>query len=71
MLARRPGLILLANGPVAGDPAAPFPWELVRPYERDLVADPRFAAEYGLVRIPLGDGTYLLAFARRAIRPAS
>lgn len=65
VLARRPDLILLANGPVAADPAAPFPWEQVRPYERDLVADPRFAAEYGLARIPLGDGTYLLAFARR------
>jgi arabinofuranosyltransferase len=65
VLARRPDLILLANGPVAAGPAAPFPWEQVRPYERDLVADPRFAAEYGLARIPLGDGTYLLAFARR------
>jgi len=65
VLSRRPDLILLANGPVADDPAAPFPWEQVRPYERDLVADPRFAAEYGLVRIPLEDGTWLLAFARR------
>jgi hypothetical protein len=71
VLARRPDLILLANGPVAADPAAPFPWELVRPYERDLVADPRFAAEYGLARIPLGDGTYLLAFAKRSTRPAA
>jgi len=65
VLSRRPDLILLANGPVVDDPAAPFPWEQVRPYERDLVADPRFTAEYGLVRIPLGDGTWLLAFARR------
>lgn len=65
VLSRRPDLILLANGPVVEDPAAPFPWEQVRPYERDLVADPRFTAEYGLVRIPLGDGTWLLAFARR------
>jgi arabinofuranosyltransferase len=65
VLSRRPDLILLANGPVVDDPAAPFPWEQVRPYERDLVADPRFAAEYGQVRIPLGDGTWLLAFARR------
>ena len=68
VLARRPDLILLANGPVVADPAAPFPWDRVRPYERDLVADPRFAAEYGLARIPLdGDGGrgYLLLFARR------
>jgi arabinofuranosyltransferase len=65
VLSRRPDLILLANGPVSADPAAPFPWEQVRPYERDLVADPRFAAGYGLARIPLGDGTYLLAFLRR------
>jgi arabinofuranosyltransferase len=65
ILSQRPDLILLANGPVAADPAAPFPWKQVRPYEQDLVRDPRFAAEYGLTRIPLGDGTWLLAFARR------
>ncbi|HYU33442.1 MAG TPA: hypothetical protein VEW48_14895 [Thermoanaerobaculia bacterium] len=65
VLSRRPDLILLANGPVAGDPAAPFPWESVRVYERDLVIDPRFRAEYGLVHIPLGGGRWLLAFARR------
>jgi hypothetical protein len=66
VLSRQPDLILLANGPVADAPAAPFPWEQVRPYERDLVMDPRFAAGYGLVHIPLGDGTWLLAFRRRA-----
>jgi hypothetical protein len=66
VLARRPDLILLANGPVADSPAAPFPWEQVRPYERDLVMDPRFAAGYGLVHVPLGDGTWLLVFRRRA-----
>ena len=61
----RPDLILLANAPVADDPAAAFPWESVRHYERDLVADPRFAAEYAFVRIPLGDRKWLLAFVRR------
>ena len=73
ILSQRPDLILLANGPVAADPAAPFPWEQVRPYERDLVRDPRFAAEYGLARIPLGDGTWLLAFLRKSgvRRPAT
>lgn len=65
VLSRRPDLIFLANVPVADHPAASFPWELVRRWERDLVADPRFRAEYGFVRIPLGEGRYLLGFARR------
>jgi hypothetical protein len=65
VLSLRPDLILLANAPVADDPAATFPWESVRHYEKDLVADPRFAAEYAFVRIPLGDRKWLLAFVRR------
>ncbi len=71
VLSRRPDLIILANGPVADDPAAGFPWDGIRLYERDLVADPRFRAEYGLARIPLGEGRYLLAFLRRIRRPAT
>lgn len=65
VLSRRPDLILLANAPVADHPGAPFPWKDVRHYEKDLVADPRFAAEYVFVHIPLGDGKWLLAFVRR------
>lgn len=65
VLSRKPDLIVLGNAPVADDPAAAFPWDLVRPYERDVVADPRFAAEYRLARIPVGDRRWLLAFVRR------
>src|SRR5262249_28703284 len=65
VLSLRPDLILLANAPVADVPDAAFPWESVRHYEKDLVADPRFAAEYAFVRIPLGDRKWLLAFVRR------
>lgn len=65
VLSRKPDLILLANAPVADVPDAAFPWESVRHYEKDLVADPRFAAEYALVRISLGDRKWLLAFVRR------
>jgi arabinofuranosyltransferase len=62
VLSRKPDLILLANGPVVEAPA-PFPWERVRPYERDLVADPRFRAGYRLVHLPLGPGAWLQIFA--------
>jgi arabinofuranosyltransferase len=62
VLSRKPDLILLANGPVVAEPG-PFPWDRVRPYERDLVADPRFRSGYRLVHLRLGPDAWLQIFA--------
>ena len=64
VLSRKPDLIFLANGPLVTRPEQPFPWQEVRVYEQDLLADPRFQAEYGLVAIPLRPGLFLQIFAR-------
>ncbi len=76
VLGRRPELVMLANGPTAAAPGAPFPWHLVRHYERDVAHSPRFRREYRLVNLRLASGRYLQLFARRdaagwlrAVRP--
>jgi hypothetical protein len=74
VLSRKPDLILLANGPVVDAPG-PFPWDRIRPYERDLVADPAFRSGYRLAHLPIGPRAYVQIFVRagflerRAIRP--
>ena len=65
VLDRKPDLILLANGSVVPRPMAYFPWHELRPYERDLVADPRFARQYILTQFPLASGGFVQVFARR------
>jgi hypothetical protein len=65
VLGRRPELVMLANGPTAAAPAAPFPWHLVRQYERDVAFSSRFRRDYRLVDVPLPAGRYLQLFARR------
>jgi hypothetical protein len=63
VLSRRPDLILLANGPVVDAPG-PFPWDRIRPYERDLVADPAFRSGYRLAHLPIGPRAYVQIFVR-------
>jgi arabinofuranosyltransferase len=65
VLDRRPELILLANGPIATAPGAPFPWHKVRIYERDVAEDPRLKADYDLIQLPLPDGRAFQLFARK------
>lgn len=64
VLSLRPDLIMLANGPVFPGPEYPFPWREVRVYERDVVLDPRFPADYRLIHLPLESGGYAELFAR-------
>jgi hypothetical protein len=65
VLARRPELVLLANGPVVAARGEPFPWHLVRYYERDLATSPRFRRAYRVVYLRLPSGRYLQLFARQ------
>ncbi len=64
VLARRPDLVMLANGPTVDSPGA-FPWHEVRSYERDLATSPRFRREYRIIHVPLAPGRWLQLFARR------
>ncbi|HEY6320057.1 MAG TPA: hypothetical protein VJA16_00680 [Thermoanaerobaculia bacterium] len=66
VLSRRPDVLVLANAPLAATPDAPFPWQRIRLYESDLVADARFAADYVLDHIPVAHGRYAEVFIRRA-----
>ena len=63
VLGLQPDLLILAAGSVVSDPYAPFPWDSVRIYERDIITDPRFASNYRLIRIRLLSGKYLQVFA--------
>jgi hypothetical protein len=65
ILDQEPQLIMLANGPVARSLLDTFPWDAVRVYERDIVDEPRFVAEYTRVMLPLEPGMLLQLFARR------
>lgn len=71
VLSRQPDLILLANGPVVSSPDYSFPWQGLRPYERDVALDPRFLADYQLIHVPLGSGRYAKLFARRSFLAAA
>jgi len=63
VLARRPELILLANGPVVSAPQ-PFPGYLTRRYERDVALSADFQRDYSLVHLPLRTGGFVQIFAR-------
>ena len=71
VLSQQPDLIMLANGPLAERLDASFPWDAVRAYEQDLIADERFDREYVLVHIPVGPRRFVLLFARREFARAS
>jgi arabinofuranosyltransferase len=64
-LARRPDLVLLANGPRVAAVGARFPWYLVRSYERDLAHSDRFRRDYRLAHLRLPSGDYVQLFVRR------
>ncbi len=64
VLARRPDLIFLANGPLVADAATPFPWQEVRVYEQDITRNPLFHKDYLLIAVPLTNGLFLQLFAR-------
>ena len=65
VLDRAPDLILLANGPVVGRPTRAFPWNEVRIYERDIVADPRFARDFELAHVALPTGGFVQVHVRK------
>jgi len=65
VLARRPELVLLANGPRVAAPGDRFPWYLVRAYERDLSRSDRFRRDYRLAHLRLPSGDYVQLFVRR------
>lgn len=65
VLARRPELVLLANGPRVAAPGDRFPWRLVRSYERDLARSDRFRRDYRLAHLRLPSGDYVQLFVRR------
>jgi len=63
VLGLEPDLILLANGPVVQQSGFPFDYDAVLAYEADIVSDPRFAARYRLIDVPLESGKYVQMFA--------